>query len=239
MNLIRVLFMLLMFSIVSCQINSQARFKNHERPDLTVDDKVFDTTGCTLNKYGWYDCEAYSTLFKASQCERFQIEPLLGGLYPSFPIAFCDYYYDDYSLTGTNDECIFNTGGFIQDCRRLIVFKDGKYQIIQDAQTFRSLFAPVTSPEEALGFALALKNVSAYYGQTIRPDYEYEPGILEDTYVEPIQDGYIVHAFNYQVFSCPPHYTYAVSIKVSKNGEVEEISRYPIFYDPTKNMCVD
>jgi hypothetical protein len=62
---------------------------------------------------------------------------------------------------------------------------------------------------------------------------------LEDTCVEIIADGYVVHVFDTPVFGCEPFETKSVEIKVTYNGHLTELNRFPVCSDSSLNGCVD
>jgi hypothetical protein len=160
-------------------------------------------------------------------------------------MAVCTYmpYYrsdvaDPHNIP--QSEYFFNIGGPMPELVRYVIFKDGNFQLIKNPDKFRSVYAPVDSPDEALSFALALADVYAQYDLKFNLKYHYEVKTLEDTSVETAGDGYIVHAFDYQFFGCGPHYYYGVDLNVTPDGRVEEISRTPIFRDPRLDgLCQD
>jgi hypothetical protein len=116
---------------------------------------------------------------------------------------------------------------------RYIVFKDNQFQLIKTESEFRKIFAPIETPEEALSYVLTTKNLSAYYGLARNPDYEYEVDVLEDTHVDTLTDGYLVHL--YRVSGCHPYWvTYAVEVHLSTNGTIKEMSSTPVFKEPSE-----
>ena len=235
------LFVLLSLSLVACQLILPVRFINHEKPNLTVDDSPFSKEGCTQDQYGWYECNETAPLYKLG-CAKFRADPLLGGLQPEYPVVNCLFTFSVYEEPWPvqDSECFYIDGGFIQSCSRLVIFKDGKHQLIHNAEELRSIYAPVTSQEEALGFAWIAQIADTYYGLTYNANYIYEVKTMEDTYVESVDDDYIVHLFDYELFGCGPHYTYAVAVLVTSDGNVYEISREPVYRDPSEDdLCVD
>jgi hypothetical protein len=222
------------------------RIVNHPAPDLKVDFTPFEDAGCPLDEYGHNRlCSKDSVLYTLG-CDRIQAAPdLMGGLAPAYPMAVCAYmpYYrpdvaDPHNIP--QSEYFFNIGGPMPELVRYVIFKDGSFQLIKNPDEFRSVFAPVDSPDEALGFALALADVYAQYDLKFALKYRYEVRTLEDTYVETTGDGYTVHAFDYQFFGCGPHYYYAVDLNITPDGQVGEIRRIPIYRDPKLDgLCQD
>ena len=122
-------------------------------------------------------------------------------------------------------------------CNRYVIYKDGNFQLIKTMDEFRTLFVPVDSPNEALGFALATGWYTANYNQTKLSDYVFTVEELEDTYVETITDGYIVHVFYTPPFGCGVFETSAVEVKVTYDGQIEEVERHPV-YHTKDSICV-
>jgi hypothetical protein len=218
---------------------------NHPKPDLKVDFSPFENADCPADEYGFRHCDPASTLYILG-CDRIDEVPgLMGGLTPAYPMAVCNYmpYYrsdvaDPFGIP--QSDYFFNVGGPMPDLVRYVIFKDGDFQLIKNPDEFRAVFASVDSPEEALSFALALTNVYAQYDLKFDMKYRYETKTLEDTYVEPTGDGYVVHAFDYQFFGCGPHYYYAVDVIVTPDGQVQENSRTKIYRDPALDgLCQD
>lgn len=241
MKKIIVVQIIAIFLLASCQFGS-LKIINHEKPNIQTDFSPFKNIGCNESHgyENWYRCEEGSPLLDLG-CNSIENMPLLGGLTPGYPIAACTLEIDETVWTADiPTDCIYNDGGFITLCHRFVIYKEGKYQVVKTMNDFRKLFAPVDSPDEALSFALAFSDYFASYGQTKRDDYVYSVKELEDTFVETDAIGYLVHVFYTRTFGCGPFETNAVGIKVTYNGNVEEISRHPVYRDPSEdNMCAD
>ena len=241
MKKIIVVQIIAIFLLASCQFGS-LKIINHEKPNIQTDFSPFKNIGCNESHgyENWYRCEEGSPLLDLG-CNSIENMPLLGGLTPGYPIAACTLEIDETVWTADiPTDCIYNDGGFITLCHRFVIYKEGKYQVVKTMNDFRKLFAPVDSPDEALSFALAFNDYFASYGQTKRDDYVYSVKELEDTFVETDAIGYLVHVFYTRTFGCGPFETNAVEIKVTYNGNVEEISRHPVYRDPSEdNMCAD
>ena len=231
--------------IIGCQ--AELTFNNHPRPDLTADFSPFEDAGCPQNEYGARYCEEDSPLLAFGCDEISETSDLFGGLTPNYPITYC---YVEPLLSGEDlpdepefpDEgtYFYSSGGFFPRFTRYVIYKDGEFELLQNLDDFRAVFAPVDTPEEALGYALAVNRASAYFDLEHDPQYEYFVDTIEDTHVETRSDGYLVHLFRYQFFGCGPHNTYALTFHVSEQGEIEEVSSEPIFKDPSEDdLCVD
>jgi len=219
---------------------------HHPAPDLKVDFTPFEDAGCPLDEYGYTRmCEEGSVLYNL-ECDRLSAVPdQFGGLSPAYPMAICTYtpiwrsgVTDPFNTPAS--EYFYNVGGPTPMLVRYVIFVDGNFQIIKNADEFRAVFAPVDSPDEALSFSIALADVFTFYDLKFNLKYRYEVRTLEDTYVETTGEGYIVHAFDYQFFGCGPHYYYAVTLSVTSDGRVTELNRTPVFRDPaTDGLCQD
>jgi hypothetical protein len=233
---------LVFFLLAGC---GSVKVVNHPKPDLKVDFSPFEDAGCPLDQYGFRRCQEESKLYSLG-CDFIQpVSDLLGGLTPPYPMAECTYR--PYGHTEVTDpykipesEYFFNVGGPMPELVRYVVHVNGEFKIIKNPDEFRAMFSPVETPDEALSFSMAMKNIYASYDQKIDRKYHYYVETLDDSFVEKIESDYIVHAFAYQFFGCGPHYTYALDVKVTVDGQVEEISRTKIFNDPAKDdLCQD
>jgi hypothetical protein len=211
---------------------------NHEAPDLQVDFSPFKNFGCKISSSNWYSCEDDSLLYNLG-CTYIEEMPMLGGLTPEYPIAACVLQInEDSDVADIPDSCLYYDGGFITFCYRYVVYKDHSYQLVEGIEGFREFYAPIDSPDEALSFVLANYYYEAYYGQAKNKDYEYFTQTLEDTFVETVVDGYIVHVFNtYSV--CDAYETKSVQIKVTYDGHLTELNKTLVYRDPTRIGCED
>jgi len=234
---------IILILLVGCGVPT---ITNHPKPDLKVDFTPFEDAGCPTNEYGYYHfCAEESELYDLG-CDRLApVSDMMGGLDPAYPMAVCLYVpmgrsdvADPYNTP--ESEYFFNIGGPMPMLVRYAIALDGEFQLVKNADEFASTFAPVESPEEALGFAIAVLDVYASYGMAYDPKFKYKVSSLEDTYVESVADGYIVHAFDYQFFGCGPHYYYAVDVMVTFDGQVEPLEWIKIYRDPElDDLCQD
>ena len=209
--------------------NGEPKFINHPAPNLTVS---FDAFNNDEN-------------IAALGCDEIQApSSLIGGLNPLYPIAICAIRPSEASeeLKAEIDggQFFYYTGGLFGNYVRYVVHQNGEFVLLKTEEEFRRLFAPIESPEEALSYVLAVRNLSAYYGLEYQPAYEYEVDTIEDTYITTEADGYRVHLFYDQVFGCGPHWISEVDVRVSVEGKVEEVASKPIFRDPNLDeVCID
>lgn len=219
---------------------------DHPQPELKVDHSPFDNGDCPPDKSGYYHvCTAGTPLYEVG-CDRIEeASDLLGGLNPSHPIAVCIYdprrhpeISNAWNIPET--EYFFNIGGPLPTLVRYVIQVDGKFQLIKKEEELRAVFAPVNSAEEALSTALTAHDLYAEYDMKLSPFYRYEVSAIEDTHVEEVEGGWLVHLFDYMFFGCGPHYYYAVDIKVTPDGRTGEVSRTKIYSDPLMDgLCQD
>ena len=219
----------LLIFLSSCQ--SRPEFINHEPPNLAVSMDVFSD----------------DTLLANFGCNEIQTPPsLIGGLEPSYPIAICTLQYtpgegtEELAAEIEAEQYFYYTGGLFGTYIRYIIYQNGEFVLLKTEEDLRKLFAPIESPEEALSYVLAAKNLSASYGIQYDPAYKYEVDRIEDTYVTPDTDGYLVHLFPDQAFGCGPHWISEVDVHVSVDGNIEERSSRQLFRNPDlDDVCFD
>jgi len=224
------------------------RFVNHSQPEFAMDFGVFENVGCSPDQYGFRRCEINSPLADLGCTQIRKPSNLLGALDPSYPVTLCLVIPDlNTEEPGTENarmlaegKYFFNIGGIVPTYVRYVISRDNQFELIETEDEFRSVFAPITAPDEALSYALAVRDLLAFYNLEIDPKYQYFVDEIEDTYVEEKAGGYLVHLFFYEVFGCGPHLTYAVDVEVTTQGNVKEISREAIYKDPSEDdLCVD
>lgn len=212
-------------------------FVDHPRPVYRVDLSVFENAGCRSNSSGTLLCEVDSPLVALGCTEGIkQPSDLLGALDPPYPIAVCRFMDGKLDTLNTEGRYIYwlpYGPGLI--FVRYIIFRDGQFTVIENKDEFQGIYVPVGTADEALSYALALTNLSAYYDlrTKVGPGYQYNDGVdkVEDTYVEPAGNGFVVHLFEHDVYNnCPP-FTEAVDVEVTNQGIVQEIKRVPIYWD--------
>lgn len=241
------LFIALLIFVSACS-GITHRFVNHPRPDLVISFDAFEDSGCPPDKHGFRRCSNDSPLAVLGCDQIRKPSDLLGGLEPSYPIALCivEPYREADEPGKANAEMIaegkyfYSIGGIYPMYVRYVIFRDDQFHLIKVEDEFRDVFAPIETADEALSYVLAVKNLSAYYNLVFDPTYKYFANETEDTYVDVIAGGYLVHLYYYETFGCGPHITYVVDMHVTTQGYIEEIEREPAYKDPTEdNLCID
>lgn len=229
------------------------RFINHTPPELAVDFEAFERECGPLGKHGVVTCKPETGPLAALECDEISGPPsdLLGALDPAYPIAYCTtrdgektdgvewVWLGDYAYSPQGDY-FYVAGCMLHGYERYVVFRDTQFVLIETEDEFRGLFAPIETADEALSYVLAVTGLNAYYGLELDSEYEYFVDVIEDTHVDPVADGYVVHLFQEEICGCGPHPTSAVDFHVTPEGFVRQIRLEAIYKDPAQdNMCID
>ncbi len=219
-------------------------FIHHPQPEEMTSSPAYspdvEKENCWQDENGQRACVSEEVRKKINCRTTREIPEIQNGVSPAYPIFIC--FVDRSSLDYGNKEMdyFYVTGGMLGAPIRYVAYIDGEFVLIKSEDEFRKVFAPITSPEEALAFTLAFMNVDAYYGLEYNLEYVYYIRTIEDTYVLEKGDGYLVHVFYREIFGCGPRNTYAVDVKVTRDGHVSELSRKAIFRNRADDgMCVD
>jgi len=137
-------------------------------------------------------------------------------------------------------EDIRESHGMLQAHIAFVIPNGKQLDLIRTRSEFRKRFAPVSSPEEAIAFAVAFTGAQPVYSPHYIEGMRYYTDRVEGTRVVEENDAYRVTLFDREVFGCGLKPTSREDIKVTKAGEVTVLSTVPIYADPqTKGMCVD
>lgn len=238
-----ILAMLLIFAVIAlaayfCNYFYPHEIINHDRPNLEVDFSPFTLAGCSSSDP--YSCDENSEIYTLG-CDDVEYEPLLGGLTPHYPVLKCIKMYDLFwSLDELSSECFYHIGVMAPYCYRSVVYVDSKYRLVETVDEFRDLFVPIDTPEEALSFVLATGNYQALYDLKKDKRLVYLARVLEDTHVDAVSDGYLVHIFYYTFMGCGSHETVANTVKVTFDGTTEVLNGILVFRNPDEyGLCRD
>ncbi len=228
------------------------RFVNHPTPVAGVDLSPFTVAGCAVDEDGRIRCPS-ENLLTTMGCDML-VEPaqVVGSLQPSYPLAGCltlaenvppgadvDWVGGSYVYRPEGDY-FYRTGGTVSIFVRYVAYKEEQFTLIETEKEFRTLFAPIETPEEAVGYVQVVTGLSAYYGLQSQSDYVYYISEIEDTHAETVADGYQVYLFFNDSFGCGLHHTYLVEFHLTTDGYVTQVSNKPVFrnqyYD---GWCID
>ncbi|MBF0528229.1 MAG: hypothetical protein HQK55_02945 [Deltaproteobacteria bacterium] len=248
------LWCLLLFCLwlmaTGCQ--SMPKIINHPAPPLKNDFTPFVETGCDQTGY----CKQSSLLATLGCDDIIKPSNELNGLKPSSPMAIC--LVEEMKMELRKREArkkqsqglpgekfaqvsLYRTGCLMASWAGIIIYQDNQFKIIKDKEELRKTFAPLQSPEAALGYAVAATNMIARYGITptqLQNLDNWQVKEIEDTHVEKVTDGYVVHLFDRDVCGCGPKKQYAVAVQVSESGTIKELSR-TVIQETKTEICVD
>jgi len=158
---------------------------------------------------------------------------LLGALEPPYPMATC--------TAGTHvDQGLYRVGCMFPGVMRYVIYRDGEFQSIASREELQALFAPITSENEALSYALALTGDEAKYGLNSLAGYRMFISPLEDTHVLKVDNGYQINLYEFDLCGCGPHLYKVVNLVITTDGSLIVRSRGRAFEDPHDDgLCVD
>lgn len=243
----RILFLLALLIVIAACARGPTLVRAPQ-PTLTVDASPFEKAGCPMDATGWPRCLPEGPLGSLG-CDVMRPAPdLLGGLEPAYPIALCEIYplwHPEDPLRSipaleSSKAYIRRTGGLAPVYVRYAIFREGTFAVLEDLENLRSTYAPISSATEALSYALAATGFAAQFGLKREPGYIYALETIQDTYAKPIEGGYVVLLYDYHAFGCGPHWTDAVEVFVSTQGDVMERRREHAFRNPAEDaLCRD
>jgi hypothetical protein len=121
----------------------------------------------------------------------------------------------------------------------LVVWREGKFEIVDKPESFQRIFGPPKSADAALGFALGL---SAHTRVMREVEFDDEAPVAPDilgTNVLVRQQGYIVRLFSTEPCGCS-HGDYADDFLVTVDGAVSRVAHTLVHTSPaTAGKCVD
>ena len=227
---------------------------NHPHPNIQVDLTAFlNTSGC--RKGPTPQIEGCENLRAKMGCDQFiQPDALWGAIIPAYPMVLCLILPDSrqypQSLTDAKKlelEVIkeIEKEGYLtlkpgkeRLYTRLVILKEGQFQLLKNSDDLKTAFAPIESPAEALSYALMTTQLKAYYDQQIKPDYRYYTDVIEDTHIVVTRKGYDVLLYGYKDFGCSSHPTSTTLVTVRVNGLISYPSQRVAYANPAEdNKC--
>ena len=182
------------------------------------------------------DTSVYQSLQKRFHL-RFVTEAhdYLGGLHPNYPIAIAGV--DCFDTPRDTD---WRSGGMWCGELRILIKKRDDYVIINNKKELKATFAPITTSQAALSYAiLSTRFIAIFDNDFFKSRYKYYDGKPEISFVKKQGSDYIVHLFRYQKFGCEHPY-FSGMFKVTHDGDVTPINVSKSFEDPKDNgLCVD
>jgi hypothetical protein len=163
----------------------------------------------------------------------------LGGLEPKDPLNLC-WKIGAGGQTLSKDEYIYRDGCMLPRYARYVIQRDGKFVLLKSFTDLQKAYAPITSENEALSYAIAVTGLPAYFDFEAPQGFRYFVDGLEDSHVVANDQGYLVYLYDYKFCGCGPHTTFYVEVLIKADGTVEETGRTPVFEDPEQDsLCID
>jgi hypothetical protein len=215
-----------------------ATFIRHPRPNLTVDQAIYENLGCPPDGY----CEGNLELARVG-CERLMpSNALLGGLTPSYPIAECSWRIERTGTPGVYDRRpgLYQTGCMDRAGIGLVVLRDGSYQMAASVEDLQALYAPIESEDEAFSYAIA---ATGFWPQYFYSGFPHSGTVLltnqlEESYVAKREDGYTVLLYSWEHCGEGYHPTSAVDVVVTRDGGITVSTGVEVYQD-TQFRAVD
>jgi hypothetical protein len=211
---------------------------NHPQPAMKVDTGPFESAGCTKDSSYWR-CPEGSQL-KTLGCDFIEASDLLGGLSPAYPMVLCETRSTHRPDDAEKQQYIYWNGCLVTTLVRLVVYKEGQFQLIKTRDDLKATFTPVDTPEKALSYALAATGLTPVYGFKVESGYRYFVSSLEDTHVAASEDGYHINLYDRQLCGCGPHPFFRIDVLIDKAGSLKMSERQSVFENPKEDdLCID
>lgn len=140
----------------------------------------------------------------------------------------------------TDAKGLYDSGCSIKVKQRLLMYQDGDYLLIRDLEDLKYNFAPITTAEQALGYAIAATGAEARYDLENLKGYRILTDNLQETTVQAVEGGFEVVLFRYLACGCGPHTTLMQTIKITNSGDLEFVKSTSAFENPEEDdLCVD
>lgn len=212
-------------------------FVNHDAPVTAFDPTTVEVAGCTFDEYGSATCPPESSLSALGCSSIILASNLLGALSGDVNlIARCMTLLEPGESDG---EGIYKSGCMLLQENSYIVENHGDAVLLTSEEDFRYNFAPIESADEALSYALAVTGLNARYDVAPTEGFTYFTDRIEDTYVQQVEDSYLVHLWHQEICGCSPFMTSQVDVLVHADGTIDWLGAIPTWLDDTQQMCVD
>ena len=207
----------------------------------TQDPSPFQNIGCTWQTNDFAMCDQDSIPKKMGCDTLSKPSDYLNLLDPERKFVLCGYYPD---LADESQESepkgLWDGGCKAVVKQRILAYSNGDYLLISDLEDLKYNFSPVTTSEQALGYAIAATGSEARYDLETLKGYRLLTDELQETTVQQVEGGFQVVLFRYQACGCGPHTTIMQTIKVTTAGDIEFVKSTSAFENPEEDdLCVD
>jgi hypothetical protein len=212
-------------------------FVNHDAPAITFDRTSLEAAGCTFDEFDGVSCPANSPI-ASLPCSSVSLPgDLLGALSGDVTlVARCQQIATEPDAQA---ESIYKSGCMLLQQNIYLVEFQGYIVQIGSAEAFRTNFAPIEDADEALSYALALTGLIARYDVAPTDGLTYFTDHIEDTYVQQVEDSYLVHLWHQEICGCSPFMASQVDVLVHPDGALDWLGAIPTWLDDTRQICVD
>lgn len=221
----------LLVLLVSC---TQQRIIEHPAPEMSMDHAYFSEQGCfkepSCDPEGFIQPVPPITMIRKPS-------DLLDGLTPALPLALGSTML--YQDEGEIPAVYVNRCMRYQFIRYLVRVNDETI-LVDSTEMMAKIFAPIDSVEEALSYTIATTGYAALFDlETIKKPTLYIDQV-EESFVEEIDNGYIVHLFDTFLCGCGPHVMQSVAVTVLQDGSIQIAEPVDALSDPQyDDLCVD
>lgn len=208
---------------------------------ITQDLSAFQNIGCTWQSENYAVCPEGS-IPKKMGCDALSTSSEYVNLLDA-ESQFINCTYAPQLQTPPDETLakgLYDSGCSIEVKQRLLVYGNGDYLLVRDLEDLKYNFAPITTPEQALAYAITATGSEARYDLESLSGYRILSEELQETTVQPVEGGFQVVLFDYSACGCGPHTTFMQTINVSSDGEIEYVKSTAAFENPEEDgLCVD
>ena len=177
--------------------------------------------------------EKFLTFFNGGTIRK--VPDYYGGLNPKYNIA--ELWINTWYLDTIN--CM-NEDNMNAVCMKILIIKDGIYELIDTKEKLKKTFAPIENEEEALSYVSIYTYTEIRYDFPIKYYFRTFVKSINKSYAIKKSNGYETITYDYDVFNCGPHTHYRVKSFVDFDGNVKIIEKVKIYENPKEdNLCID
>lgn len=238
------LFVLLIVSACALPLSNLSNpVENTSSPPVVeeIDPSPFQDIGCIWNTDNEAICNQESIPQKMGCDTLTKPSEYIDLLSEDSEFVICSYRAD---LTHLNDQSdpkgLWDSGCKAPWKHQLLVYSNGDYLLISDQEDLKYNFAPLTSPDQALAYAIAATGFSPRFDLADLAGYRIFIDPLQITNVQSTSDGFEFILYSQQVCGCGPHTTFMQKVNITQSGDVKILESIPAFENPAEDsLCVD
>jgi len=238
------LFVLLIVSACALPLSSLPNpIKNTNTPPVVeeINPSPFQDIGCIWKTNTEAVCNQGSIPQKMGCDKLTNASDYINSLKADSEFVICSYRADLTHMDENSDpKGLWDSGCKTPWKQRLLVYSNGDYLLISDQEDLKYHFAPLTSPDQALAYAIAATGFSPRFDIADLTGFRMFVDPLQITTVQSTSDGFELNLFSQQLCGCGPHTTFMQTINVTHSGDVKILESLPVFENPAEdNLCID